>query len=230
MICIIDYGMGNVHSILSALGHLGAETKISSLASEIERADKLILPGVGAFGKAMNTLRDRELDTLLNAQIALGKPTLGICLGMQCAVIEFARNVIGLKKAHTTEIDKNTKYPVIDIMEQQKKVINKGGTMRLGSFPCKIKNGSKTKKAYKQITTKERHRHRYEFNNTYLKDFEHAGMKATGVNPKSNLVEIIEIPKHPWFVGVQFHPEYKSTVSSPHPLFINFIEACLNQK
>jgi CTP synthase len=157
-------------------------------------------------------------------------PFFGICLGMQCAVIEFARNVIGLKKAHTTEIDENTKYPVIDIMEQQKKVINKGGTMRLGSFPCKIKNGSKTKKAYKQITTKERHRHRYEFNNTYLKDFEYAGMKATGVNPKSNLVEIIEIPKHPWFVGVQFHPEYKSTVSSPHPLFINFIEACLNQK
>jgi len=157
-------------------------------------------------------------------------PFLGICLGMQCAVIEFARNVIGLKQAHTTEINGNTKYPVIDIMEQQKKIINKGGTMRLGSFPCKIKNGSKTRKAYKKNITKERHRHRYEFNNTYLKEFEHAGMRATGVNPKSNLIEIVEIPKHPWFVGVQFHPEYRSTVSSPHPLFIDFIKACLNQR
>ena len=157
-------------------------------------------------------------------------PFLGICLGMQCAVIEFARNVIGMKKAHTTEIDSKTKYPVIDIMQEQKKIINKGGTMRLGAFPCNIKNSSKTKKAYKQNSTKERHRHRYEFNNTYLEDFEKAGMLATGINPDSNLVEIMEIPKHPWFVGVQFHPEYKSTVSSPHPLFIDFIKACLNQK
>ena len=157
-------------------------------------------------------------------------PFLGICLGMQCAVIEFARNVIGMKKAHTTEIDSKTKYPVIDIMQEQKKIINKGGTMRLGAFPCNIKNSSKTKKAYKQSSAKERHRHRYEFNNTYLEDFEKAGMFATGINPDSNLVEIMEIPKHPWFVGVQFHPEYKSTVSSPHPLFIDFIKACLNQK
>ena len=157
-------------------------------------------------------------------------PFLGICLGMQCAVIEFARNVIGMKKAHTTEIDPKTKYPVIDIMHEQKKIINKGGTMRLGAYPCNIKNGTKTKKAYKQNSTKERHRHRYEFNNTYLEAFEKAGMSATGINPDSNLVEIMEIPKHPWFVGVQFHPEYKSTVSSPHPLFIDFIKACLNQK
>ena len=157
-------------------------------------------------------------------------PFLGICLGMQCAVIEFARNVIGMKKAHTTEIDPKTKYPVIDIMQEQKKIINKGGTMRLGAYLCNIKNGTKTKKAYKQNSTKERHRHRYEFNNTYLEDFEKAGMSATGINPDSNLVEIMEIPKHPWFISVQFHPEYKSTVSTPHPLFIDFIKACLNQK
>ncbi len=157
-------------------------------------------------------------------------PFFGICLGMQCAVIEFARNVLGMKTAHTTEIDSKTKFPVIDLMEEQTKIINKGGTMRLGEYPCDIKSGSKTRKAYNQKATKERHRHRYEFNNSYLEKFEKSGMNATGINPKSNLVEIVEITDHPWFVGVQFHPEYKSTVLNPHPLFIHFVKACLNQK
>ena len=115
-------------------------------------------------------------------------------------------------------------------MEEQTKIINKGGTMRLGEYPCDIKSGSKTRKAYNQKATKERHRHRYEFNNSYLEKFEKSGMNATGINPKSNLVEIVEITDHPWFVGVQFHPEYKSTVSNPHPLFIHFLKACLNYK
>ena len=154
-------------------------------------------------------------------------PFFGICLGMQCAVVEFARNIIGLKDAHSTEIDEKTKHPVIDIMENQKDISKKGGTMRLGSYVCDIKDESHTKTAYNQNTTNERHRHRYEFNNTYLNEFEKAGMKATGINPENNLVEIIEITEHPWFVGVQFHPEYRSTVSSPHPLFINFLKACL---
>ena len=154
-------------------------------------------------------------------------PFFGICLGMQCAVVEFARNIIGLKDAHSTEIDEKTKHPVIDIMENQKDISKKGGTMRLGSYVCDIKDESHTKTAYNQKTTNERHRHRYEFNNTYLNEFEKAGMKATGINPENNLVEIIEITEHPWFVGVQFHPEYRSTVSFPHPLFINFLKACL---
>jgi len=149
---------------------------------------------------------------------------------MQCAVIEFARNILGLKNAHTTEIEKNTKSPVIDLMEKQTKIANKGGTMRLGSYACNIKDGSKTAEAYYRNTTTERHRHRYEFNNSYLESFEKNGMLAAGINPESNLVEIVEITTHPWFVGVQFHPEYKSTVANPHPLFVDFIKACLNHR
>ena len=154
-------------------------------------------------------------------------PFFGICLGMQCAVVEFAKNVLKLKNANSTEMDLQTKYPVIDLMEEQKKITNYGGTMRLGSCECKLNNGTIVKKAYGRKNIQERHRHRYEFNNKYLKQFSKAGMNATGINPKSNLVEIIEIPSHPWFVGVQFHPEYKSTVANPHPLFISFIKASL---
>ncbi|MBC8266876.1 MAG: CTP synthase [Flavobacteriales bacterium] len=183
----------------------------------------LVAPGFGDRGiqgkiEAIKYVRENNI------------PFFGICLGMQCAVIEFARNVMGFKNAHTTEIDAKTKFPVIDIMEKQKKIRKKGGTMRLGAYPCKIKNGSKTGKAYKKNSTTERHRHRYEFNNSFLEDFKNMGMCATGINPDSNLVEIIEIENHPWFVGVQFHPEYKSTVAKPHPLFVDFIKACINQK
>ena len=155
-------------------------------------------------------------------------PFLGICLGMQCAVIEFARNVLNLKDAHSIEMDRNTPHPVIDLMEEQKKISEKGGTMRLGKYSCKLEKDSKVYKAYKVTKTEERHRHRYEFNNEYLKKFEKAGMIATGKNTDNNLVEIVEIPKHKWFVGVQFHPEYKSTVVKPHPIFINFIKATIS--
>jgi CTP synthase len=157
-------------------------------------------------------------------------PFFGICLGMQCAVVEFARNVLNFENANSTEMIANTPYPVIDLMEGQKSIIEMGGTMRLGSYPCHLKNGSIAEKAYNTILVNERHRHRYEFNNHYLKDFESKGMVATGINPDSELVEIIEIPSHPWFVGVQFHPEYKSTVVNPHPLFVSFIKASLNYK
>lgn len=155
-------------------------------------------------------------------------PFFGICLGMQCAVIEFARNVLGHKEAHSTEMNPGTPVPVIDILESQKKIINKGGTMRLGAYPCHIIKGSKAATIYSAEDIQERHRHRYEFNNEYLAEFEKAGMKATGINPDGNLVEIVEINDHPWFVGVQFHPEYKSTVARPHPLFVNFIKAAVN--
>jgi CTP synthase len=157
-------------------------------------------------------------------------PFFGICLGMQCAVIEFARNVIGWADAHSTEMVRSTEHPVIDLMESQKGVTEKGGTMRLGAYPCVIKKGSRAHKAYGTTHISERHRHRFEFNNEYLPDFEKAGMHAVGINPDSNLVEIVEIPSHPWFVGVQFHPEYQSTVLAPHPLFVDFVRTIVNRQ
>jgi CTP synthase len=154
-------------------------------------------------------------------------PFFGICLGMQCAVIEFARNVIGLKDAHSSEMSKTTKNPVIDLMEGQKKVTAKGGTMRLGEYSCNLKKSTKAYSVYGKASIKERHRHRYEFNNKYLDKFEAAGMLASGLNPDGNLVEIVEVKDHPWFIGVQFHPELKSTVENPHPLFVKFVKAVL---
>ncbi len=152
-------------------------------------------------------------------------PFLGICLGMQCAVVEFARNVLGYKDAHSTEMYPKTKHPVIDLMEHQKKVSEKGGTMRLGSYPCRIKKSTKVNKIYGITDISERHRHRYEFNNKYRGNYEKAGMILSGINPKDDLVEIIELKDHPWFIGVQFHPEYQSTVAKPHPLFVDFVKA-----
>lgn len=157
-------------------------------------------------------------------------PFLGICLGMQCAVIEFGRNVLNLTDAHSTEMYPDTPFPVIYLMEDQKDITNKGGTMRLGAYPCKVENDSNAFNAYKSENIKERHRHRFEFNNKYLADFERNGMKATGKHPEQNLVEIVEIANHPWFVGVQFHPEYKSTVTNPHPLFVDFVKASVKVK
>jgi CTP synthase len=156
-------------------------------------------------------------------------PFLGICLGMQCAVIEFARNVLKMEGAHSTEINHKTKYPVIDLMEEQKSIIDKGGTMRLGGYKCIISKGSRAFEAYGKTEIVERHRHRYEFNDKYLEDFRKNGMIAVGINPESNLVEIMEIPDHKWFIGVQFHPEYSSTVINPHPLFVQFIKACIEK-
>ena len=157
-------------------------------------------------------------------------PFLGICLGMQSAVIEYARNVLGYKDANSIEMNKETSSPVINLMEEQKEVTEKGGTMRLGAYDCHLSKDSNAYNAYQNTEISERHRHRFEFNNHYKSDFEKLGMIATGTNLKNNLVEIIEIPSHPWFVGVQFHPEYKSTVANPHPLFCGFIEACINKK
>lgn len=154
-------------------------------------------------------------------------PFFGICLGLQMAVIEFARNVLGLENAHSIEMNAITPYPVINLMEEQKNIVNLGGTMRLGAWDCELIENSKVKTIYNQDIISERHRHRYEFNNEYLEQFERNGMIATGKNPKTNLVEIIEIPSHPWFIGTQYHPEYKSTVLNPHPLFVSFIKASL---
>ena len=183
----------------------------------------LVAPGFGERGiegkiQAVKFARENKV------------PFLGICLGMQCAVIEFARNVIGLTEAHTTEINERTKDPVIFLMEEQKAITDKGGTMRLGAYECKIKANSIAHNAYKKELITERHRHRFEFNNKYKDAFEEAGMLATGINPEGGMVEIVENTNHPWFVGVQFHPEYSSTVLNPHPLFIEFIAASIKEK
>jgi CTP synthase len=183
----------------------------------------LVAPGFGERGIEGKLIAIRHVRES-------GIPFLGICLGMQCAVVEFARNVLKMKGAHSTEMAPKTKHPVIDLMAEQKHVEDMGGTMRLGAYPCKIFKRSKAYTIYNRQRIEERHRHRYEFNNEYLKDFESAGMMASGVNPEQNLVEIVEIKDHPWFVGVQFHPEFNSTVESPAPLFIGFVHAALQHK
>ncbi|HKG69771.1 MAG TPA: CTP synthase [Segetibacter sp.] len=154
-----------------------------------------------------------------------GLPFFGICLGMQMAVIEFGRNVLGLSEAHSTEMNPHAFHPVINIMEEQKKITEKGGTMRLGAYSCEIREGSLAAEIYMATHISERHRHRYEFNNDYIDQFEDAGMIASGLNPETGLVEIIELPNHPFFIGVQYHPELKSTVENPAPLFVHFVEA-----
>jgi CTP synthase len=180
----------------------------------------LVAPGFGSRGiegKILTAKYARENNI----------PFFGICLGMQCAVIEFARNILHLDGAHSTEINHKTRYPVIDLMEEQKSIIDKGGTMRLGGYKCVINKESRAFEAYCRDEIVERHRHRYEFNDKFYEDFKSNGMVPVGVNPDSNLVEIIEIPAHKWFIGVQFHPEYSSTVLNPHPLFVSFVKACI---
>ena len=157
-------------------------------------------------------------------------PTFGICLGMQCIAIEFARNVLGFADANSREMDEKTPHNVIDIMEEQKAITNMGGTMRLGAYECVLQKGSKVFEAYGQEHIQERHRHRYEFNNDYKAQYEAAGMKCTGINPESDLVEIVEIPALKWYVGTQFHPEYSSTVLNPHPLFVAFVKAAIENE
>ena len=157
-------------------------------------------------------------------------PFFGICLGMQCAVIEFGRNVLGYENANSTEVNADTKFPIIDIMEEQKKIHSMGGTMRLGAYSCHLLKNSKVFNIYMKSDISERHRHRFEFNNKYLDNYKSHGMIPTGINTKNNLVEIIELENHPWFIGVQFHPEFKSTVANPHPLFVDFVKAAIKYK
>lgn len=196
----------------------------NNVNEELEGLDGiLVAPGFGSRGISgkIETVRYARENKV---------PFFGICLGMQCAVIEFARNVLGKVEAHTTEISENCKYPVIDMMTEQKNISNLGGTMRLGAYKCQLTPGTNVFKAYNSDKISERHRHRYEFNNDFLEEFEANGMKATGKNPESGLVEVVEIEDHPWFVGAQFHPEYKSTVATPHPLFVAFIAAAMKNK
>ncbi len=222
-------------SISEAFGHSGAANDCrvnikwihsekltkANLEAELKELDGiLVAPGFGSRGisgkiEAVRYARENNV------------PFFGICLGMQCAVIEFARHKLGFEDAHTTEIAEDSKFPVISMMEEQKSIANLGGTMRLGAYKCQLKPDSKSYSAYNSDLIFERHRHRFEFNNQYLADFEKAGMIATGKNPETGLVEVVEIPSHPWFVGTQFHPEYKSTVENPHPLFVAFVNAAI---
>lgn len=224
-------------SIAEAFVHAGAQNECNvqlkwissediskdSVESVLKGLDGvLVAPGFGERGlegkiEAIRYVRENKI------------PFFGICLGMQCSVVEFSRNVLHLD-ASSTELNPKTKHPVIDMMEEQKKITIKGGTMRLGAYTCKIKKGSKAHAAYGESTIQERHRHRYEFNNKYLEQIEEAGLKAVGTNPDSGLVEIVELKDHPWFVGVQYHPELMSTVLNPHPLFVKFVEASLEHK
>ena len=225
-------------SIAESLIHAGAENKTrvnihwihssemegENIKNQLSKMDGIIVaPGFGSRaveGKisAVKFARENQV------------PFLGICLGMQCAVIEFARNVIGFKEAHSTEINSDTSYPVISMMEEQKELKNLGGTMRLGAYDCHVEKDSLLHKIYENDVISERHRHRYEFNNKYMKDFEENGVVFSGKNKVNNLMETIEIPDHPWFIGVQYHPEYKSRVVNPHPLFISFIKAALTHQ
>ena len=220
-------------SILEAFIHAGAvnEVKVKVISIHSEHIDEsnikekfeglhgiLVAPGFGERGiegkiDAVRYARENNL------------PYLGICLGMQMAVIEFSRNVLGLKNANSTEMNPETPFPVIDLMDAQKNITDKGGTMRLGSWKCNLVKESIAGETYDHITIEERHRHRYEYNNEYRSQLEAAGLKTSGINPDTGLVEIIEIENHPWFVGVQYHPEYKSTVANPHPLFVSFVNA-----
>ena len=220
-------------SILESFVHAGAmnecKVQIVNVHSEFITDDNvaeklgnldglLVAPGFGKRGVegkivAVQYAREKKL------------PFFGICLGMQMAAIEFARNVLNLKDAHSTEMDENTSNPVIDLMEEQKAITTKGGTMRLGAYPCELQSGTLAHSIYGQSTISERHRHRWEFNNAYLERFEKAGMIASGKNPATGLVEIIELQNHPFFIGVQYHPELKSTVENPQPIFVSFIKA-----
>jgi len=222
-------------SILESFIHSGAvnEVKVEVTAIHSEHINKeniaeklenfngvLVAPGFGERGiegkiEAIKYVRLKKI------------PFFGICLGMQMAVIEFCRNVLNMNGANSTEMDEKTRYPVIDIMDDQKNIVNKGGTMRLGSWNCELNDDSLVYKIYNTNTIDERHRHRYEFNSEYIKEIEENGLIASGINIDTGLVEIVELKNHPWFIGVQFHPEYKSTVLNPHPLFVSFISAAL---
>jgi CTP synthase len=220
-------------SILEAFIHAGAmnecKVEVVDVHSEFITTDNvdeklqgldglLVAPGFGhrgIYGKILAVKYAREN----------GLPFFGICLGMQMSVIEFARNQLGLLQAHSTEMDPATPDPVIDLMEGQKAITSKGGTMRLGAYPCKVEKGSLAYEIYGSELISERHRHRWEFNNKYLDAMQAAGLKASGLNQETNLVEIVEIPDHPFFIGVQYHPELKSTVENPHPIFVHFVKA-----
>ena len=226
MIAIIDYGVGNLFSLRSSLTHLGLEAVVTADAQTIRKADRLILPGVGAFGDAMDKLSATGLVPVIREQAAQ-KPLLGICLGMQIMVMEFARGVLGYADANSSEFTPDGAHNVIALMADQKGNIPKGGTMRLGKYPCKVMPGTKMAECYGEAEIWERHRHRYEFNNEFRQEMQDAGLVISGTSPDGRLVETVELPGRDFHLGAQFHPEFKSRPNRAHPLFKAFIAAAL---
>ena len=230
MITIIDYGVGNLFSLSSSLSYLGLENKVSRDPEDLRKADHIILPGVGAYGDAIAKLRGSGMAEPLLDEAKAGKPIMGICLGMQIAVIEYARNVVGIKDANSGEFDEQCKHKVINFMPGQNDNIDKGGTLRLGAYPCNIQAGTTMHRCYGVDTISERHRHRYEFNNDYREQITLSGLTVSGTSPDGRLVETVEITDRPFHVGVQYHPEFKSRPNRPHPLFKGFIQAALSHQ
>ena len=227
MLTIIDYSMGNLHSVGNALDRLGVPYRISASPEALESADGLILPGVGAFPDAVRCLKEKGLFEPLRARAAAGTPLLGICLGMQIAVIEYARSMLGYADANSSEFDPVGAHSVIDLMPDQKALDEKGGTMRLGRYPCVIMPGTRMAQAYGAEEVSERHRHRYEFNNEYRTALREAGLVLAGTSPDGRLVEAVEVPGKRFYVGVQYHPEFKSRPNRAHPLFRAFVADAL---
>ena len=225
MIAIIDYGVGNLFSLKSSLAAIGREAVVTGDRVVLRAASHVILPGVGAFGDAAARLRAVGMAEAVLEAAAAGKPVLGICLGMQMAVVEFARHVAGLTDAHSSELAA-TAHPVIDLMPDQQGITDKGGTMRLGAYPCYITtHDTRAYQAYGAEDISERHRHRYEFNNDFRSLLTEKGLVLSGLSPDGKLVEMVELPDHPWFLAVQFHPEFKSRPNRAHPLFRDFVAA-----
>ena len=229
MIAIIDYGVGNLFSLKSSLAQLGQDTVVTADPDTIRKADRLILPGVGAFADAMAKLEATGLVPVMKEE-AERKPLLGICLGMQIMVMEFARGVLGYADANSSEFTPDGKHNVIALMADQQGNIPKGGTMRLGKYPCAVLPGTKMAECYGQSEIWERHRHRYEFNNDYRQEMQDAGLVISGTSPDGRLVETVELPGRDFHLGAQFHPEFKSRPNRAHPLFKGFIAAALKFK
>jgi len=227
MIAILKYNAGNVASVENAINRLGHKTIVTDDAALLQSAEKVIFPGVGEASSAMRYLKEKGLDAVIQS---LQQPVLGICLGMQLASIEFARNVAQISKAHSQEFDPEPKDAIVHFMSGQDEKIHKGGTMRLGAYPCVLKKGSISQRLYEQTEISERHRHRLEFNNEYRGVLESKGFQFAGTSPDGNLVEVIELKDHPFFVGVQYHPEFLSKPSRPHPLFKGLVAAGLAAK
>ena len=228
MIAIVDYGVGNLFSLLSSLRALDLEAEVTGDAGRLRAADRIILPGVGAFWDARAKLDATGLVPVIQEE-AEKKPLLGICLGMQMAVVEFARHVLGYEDANSIELAPETTHPVIALMPDQEDVEDLGGTLRLGSYPCVLADGSLSLELFGQKEIQERHRHRYEVNNAYRKELAEKGMTIAGTSPDGHIVEMIEIPANPFFVGTQGHPEFKSRPNHAHPLFRGFIQAAVDK-
>ena len=226
-VAVVKYNAGNIRSVDYALKRLGVEAVITADEAVLRAADKVIFPGVGEAETTMDFLRAGGMDRLIKE---LRQPVLGICLGMQVAVIEYARHICGMDDANSTEFDQKTTHPVISLQEEQKGIKAMGATMRLGAYKALIQPGTLAHKLYGKDSVTERHRHRYEFNPAYRDELENAGLVISAVNDEHGLVEVVELPDHPFFIACQYHPEFQSAPNRAHPLFSGLVSAALEHK